>query len=361
MQEEKMKRRAFALQTVLAFLFLVSSQAGAQDLVSLKAIPGLQAGSVLILTMTGNTSGGSVWGSGVYTSDSSLAAAAVHSGALANAERGQIIVEVLPGESSYRGSSSNGVTSASWGAYGLSFRFLDSAPSPKGFFGSESTGGSSRPAAAPPAVLRVFGLEDPTMLTRIRTVPGAVLYFRVTGSISGRVWGTGIYTLDSTIAAAAVHAGILSPSQTGVLKVTVLPGRSSYEGSSRNGVTTAGYGAYGGSYSLEAVSGAVEFKAAMADPGSPGAIPGVAPGNSYTVFLVGAASGATIWGSGIYTSDSSLATAAVHAGLLPDGGAGAVTVRILPGQASYAGTTSNGVRSTAYGAYGLSYSLEAAR
>ena len=356
-----MKRRIPVLPAILAFSFLLSSRIFAQDLASLKAIPGLQAGSILVLSMTGNVSGGPVWGSGIYTSDSSLAAAAVHAGALANTEKGQIIVEVLPGESAYRGSSSNGVTSSSWGSYGLSFRFRSPVLSSPGFFGSESSGGSPRPAPVPPAPVRVFGFEDPTLLTKIRTAPGAVVYFRVTGSGAGRVWGTGTYTIDSSVATAAVHAGILSAGQTGIVKVTVLPGRSSYEGSTRYGVTTAGYGSYGGSFSLESFAEAGEFRTALPDPGTPGNIPGVAPGNSYTIWLVGIASASNIWGSGIYTSDSPLAKAVVHAGLLPDGGSGAVVVRILPGQSSYAGTTSNGVTSVAYGAYGLSYSLEAAR
>ena len=356
-----MRKSMIAVLAIFALCVLSPGAAYAQDLVSLKAVSGLMPGSILVLSMTGSAAGGSIWGSGIYTSDSSLAAAAVHAGALANGEKGQIIVEVLPSESSYKGSVSNGVTSASWGSYGMSFRFLRFLPSSQGFFSSEGSGANIPSVPATSAVVRVYGFEDPTVLTKIRTVPGAVIYFRVTGSTSGRVWGNDVYTIDSSLATAAVHAGLLFPGQTGIIKLTVLPGRSSYEGSSRNGVTTASYGPYGGSCSLESFAGASEFKVMMPDPGNPASIPGAAPGNSYTIWLVGSASGGTIWGSGIYTADSSLARAVVHAGLIPDRGSGAVLVRILPGQSSYAGTLSNGVSSTAYGAYGLSYSLEPAR
>ena len=50
---------------------------------------------------------------------------------------------------------------------------------------------------------------------------GATYYFRVTGDAGGSVWGTDIYTGDSAIAAAAVHAGIVTAGKTAVVKVTV--------------------------------------------------------------------------------------------------------------------------------------------
>jgi hypothetical protein len=37
---------------------------------------------------------------------------------------------------------------------------------------------------------------------------GATYYFRVTGVTEGQLWGTDIYSGDSTIGAAAVHAGL---------------------------------------------------------------------------------------------------------------------------------------------------------
>ena len=50
------------------------------------------------------------------------------------------------------------------------------------------------------------------------------------------MWGTDVYTSDSTLATAAVHAGVLQPGQTGVVKVTILPGQAAYQGSTRNSV-----------------------------------------------------------------------------------------------------------------------------
>ena len=82
---------------------------------------------------------------------------------------------------------------------------------------------------------------------------GTTYYFRVTGVTEGQLWGTDIYSRDSTIGAAAVHAGLLKPGETKVLRVTVVTPPESYLGSTRNGVTSADYGTFPHAYRLSAV------------------------------------------------------------------------------------------------------------
>ncbi len=65
----------------------------------------------------------------------------------------------------------------------------------------------------------------------------------------GYVWGTNVYTDDSDVCAAAVHAGAI-PASGGTVTVTLQAGRSSYTGSTRNGITTYAYGAWAGSFSV---------------------------------------------------------------------------------------------------------------
>jgi hypothetical protein len=48
---------------------------------------------------------------------------------------------------------------------------------------------------------------------------------------------------------------------------------------------------------------------------------------------------------------------AVHAGVLKDGEAGIVKVTFAPGQSSYAGSDKNGVKSSSWGSYDLSYKV----
>jgi len=73
----------------------------------------------------------------------------------------------------------------------------------------------------------------------------------VTGStVGGGVWGSSPYTSDSDLAKAAVHAGLLTPGQTKMLRVTYLGPQSSFTGSTQNGVTTWSYGFWPDSYAL---------------------------------------------------------------------------------------------------------------
>jgi hypothetical protein len=80
---------------------------------------------------------------------------------------------------------------------------------------------------------------------------GGVLYIRVRGNQNNAVWGSEVYTDDSSLDAAAVHAGVLEHGQVGTVKVTILPGRNSYVGSERHGVRSMDYGSYPGSYQVE--------------------------------------------------------------------------------------------------------------
>jgi hypothetical protein len=87
----------------------------------------------------------------------------------------------------------------------------------------------------------------------LRARVGASIDLEVTGELSGIVWGDGIYTDDSAVAAAAVHAGLLKSGETGIIRVISMPGMSQYEGSSRNGVRSDSFDEWGGSYRLERV------------------------------------------------------------------------------------------------------------
>jgi hypothetical protein len=67
-------------------------------------------------------------------------------------------------------------------------------------------------------------------------------------------------------------------------------------------------------------------------------------------------SGEHVWGTDVYTDDSSLCAAAIHAGVIGQGG-GRVIVVIEPGATSYSGTTRNGVTTDSYGQWDRSFSV----
>lgn len=95
--------------------------------------------------------------------------------------------------------------------------------------------------------------DAPASMHELSETVGTIYYFRATGVIEGQLWGTDIYTRDSTIGAAAVHAGLLKPGQTSVLRLTVVTPLENYPGSTRNGVTSAEYGSFPHAWRLSAI------------------------------------------------------------------------------------------------------------
>ncbi|CAH1257391.1 ASTL [Branchiostoma lanceolatum] len=83
-------------------------------------------------------------------------------------------------------------------------------------------------------------------------------------------------------------------------------------------------------------------------------------GDSFTVNCPSgcASNGADAWGTDVYTDDSGICTAAIHAGKLTNSG-GSVTVYRWPGQSSYQGSTQNGIQTQDYDAWGSSFAFEA--
>jgi hypothetical protein len=198
-------------------------------------------------------------------------------------------------------------------------------------------------------------------MTNYRAKAGQTYSVKVTGTDQGSVWGgaDGIYTDDSRLGKAAVHAGLLGVGQEGVVRVTLVAGKQKYTGNTHNGITTINYGAYSGSYKFEESSGGTLSVAEInKDPGN---LVGLRNNNGrvYTVRVTGTDQG-SVWGGadGIYTDDSRLGKAAVHAGLLKVGEEGIIKVYILPGQPKYTGNTQNGISTINYGSYSGSFRFE---
>jgi len=82
------------------------------------------------------------------------------------------------------------------------------------------------------------GLNPPPVLVGTDPEIGQFYYWRITGTTQGSVWGTDIYTIDSPMGTAAVHAGVLQEGETAFVKIILLPGQQHYDGSSANGIET---------------------------------------------------------------------------------------------------------------------------
>ena len=169
--------------------------------------------------------------------------------------------------------------------------------------------------------------------------------------LEGAVWGSEVYTDDSSLCRAGVHVGVIPPAG-GTLTVVREAGRPLYVGSRRNGIESSDYGAY---------SDSIRFV------GAPASAPGPQPcpvrlsinRNLPSPFTChcGAVGPGAVWGSDVYTDDSSLCLAAVHFGAIPASG-GSVTVTREAGRPLYTGSRRNGVQSSDYGAYSDSIRIQ---
>jgi hypothetical protein len=189
-------------------------------------------GQTLTLACSPGGKAHSVWGSDIYTSDSSICTAGVHSGLITFERGGTVTIELRRGRAIYGCSERNGVTTSAYGSYQHSFVFK--TPNTE-------------------AVVREAEDQTPVMWnTSASMVPfevGKTLKFECpAGGKESSVWGTDIYTLDSSICNAAVHAGKIEMESGGAVTIELRPGESAYKGSARNGITTHDYEKYGSSF-----------------------------------------------------------------------------------------------------------------
>ena len=108
-----------------------------------------------------------------------------------------------------------------------------------------------RAAGAEPEIDIAKLPEAPPNMSLYSAMIGKTFVYRVTGVFNGRpVYGTDLYTVDSNVALATVHAGIVKPGETGVVRVTIVGQQPNFAGSTRNGVTTSPHNAAMDAYKL---------------------------------------------------------------------------------------------------------------
>ncbi|HET6637384.1 MAG TPA: LCCL domain-containing protein, partial [Gemmatimonadota bacterium] len=121
--------------------------------------------------------------------------------------------------------------------------------------GQPATGqpGMGQPAAGQPATGQVPAGVNPadggTNAANLRGRNGQRFSFACSsGGSAGRVWGTDVYTDDSSICTAAVHAGVIKLGSGGTVTIEIRPGQDAYQASERNGIPSISYGAWPGSF-----------------------------------------------------------------------------------------------------------------
>ena len=168
-----------------------------------------------------------VYGTDYYTADSSICTAGVHSSLITQAAGGEVTIQVVEGRSQYLGSTRNSVTTTNWGMYDKSFRFVGVEP-------HNDAGVNDAPR----------GLPIQWNVTGGHLLMGQQITYRCLPGTASTIYGTDIYTSDSSICSAAVHAGKTTLAGGNDFIVEWAPGQASYTGSMRNGVTSSNWMAY---------------------------------------------------------------------------------------------------------------------
>ena len=116
-------------------------------------LPG-EYGDRYLVTCPDGCGTGTVWGTNVYTDDSSICSAAIHNGTV-TAEGGAISLILLPGRDAYLSTTRHTILSATWGTWGRSFSVTHTGAE-EGLIRSPDDDGASAPLwrRNPPAPVR---------------------------------------------------------------------------------------------------------------------------------------------------------------------------------------------------------------
>ena len=278
-----------------------------------------------------------VWGSGVYTDDSPICLAAVHSGLINMRDGGAVHVLIEPGREHYAGSPANGIVSSDYGSWGGSYTFESLAPELSNVVSLSWTSDAS-------SLRDQVGVEY-----RFRCPPNGELDI---------VWGSGVYTDDSSVCSAAVHAGLITLANGGEVTVEMRDGEDRYISTSRNGVTTSSFGSWGGSFVFTTDDGTTDtfdYGPTVADWDD--SVTRYRQFNGTVLEFSCPAGGElhSVWGVDVYTDDSSVCSAAVFEGLIDLEDGGEVRVRILEGRDVYGSGIANGVETRTFGSWSGSF------
>jgi hypothetical protein len=170
------------------------------------------------------------------------------------------------------------------------------------------------------------------------------------GCGSSTAWGTGIYSDDSSVCTAAIHAGVINAAAGGAVTVTIAPGQPAYPSSAANGISTSQWGSWSRSFTVAGaglpVTCSTNAQGLAGDPGT-----------QHTVICPGGCGTSTAWGTSVYSDDSAVCTAAIHNGTITAAAGGPVVVTIRSGLAAYPPSTHNGITSSQWGEWGRSFTV----
>ncbi len=156
------------------------------------------------------------------------------------------------------------------------------------------------------------------------------------------IFGTVVYTTSSPICKSAIHSGILKK-KGGIIMIRIVQGMKYYMGSTQFGIESSGISGSDFAYTIENAPSilTISCKETSTNPVFSGPL-----GKKFLVKCPGDCSKIShnVYGNTIYSGDSSICQAAIHAGAINDHG-GEVSFVIVKGEKQYNGKRSFGIES----------------
>jgi hypothetical protein len=112
-------------------------------------------------------------------------------------------------------------------------------------------------AAATPVPSRLDPTPDPASIdpswaaeamSHLNAIGETFEYRCTPNGTPGPIWGTDVYTADSSVCTAGVHRGLITLEAGGTVRITMRPGLDIYIGSKRNGVGSMAWDHWDASY-----------------------------------------------------------------------------------------------------------------
>ncbi len=180
--------------------------------------------------------------------------------------------------------------------------------------------------------------------------------------ISGDIWGTDTYTHDTHICTAAYHAGAAQRGAGGMVTFQLMGPQDGFSSSERNGLKSRSWGAFDGSfrfveYQPESDGAAMSEERKVRDLGRCEEADLTTMRGSTEEDLLSCSCPADtyisgdIWGTGTYTDDTHICTAAYHDGVMARGAGGTVVFELAGPQEDFPSSVRNGLESREWGTY----------
>jgi hypothetical protein len=185
----------------------------------------LQISQATVTCPVGCGIGGDIWGTNIYTDDSSICKASLHA---TGRDGGSFFITMETGEPSYAGSFQNGVSSSPREQWDRSFAVSMEAVEQLNCFSGANTG--------------ILGTTDEWGHILVQCPSGCQEY------PEQDVWGFGSYTDDSSVCKAALQ---YTGSDGAAFLVTIWPGQADYLSNDKYGVTSLAQTAWTRSFSVK--------------------------------------------------------------------------------------------------------------